>query len=212
MYPSNKVNSFKDSLSSSEWLRTGLNRRNGDANHRNTVLILSAHASVLPFYRKQIYPCTKRILHSMPPPNICCKTSLLVIKQTSNATSLLGSELSGDLGQNMQDNDRENESHSQKKHNQRINSQTLSLVCEQLQHVSRRTTGACGSCGQGHLVSVLRLLVSGISSLGGASQSTWGNCRRRLYVSYNFLSFCTRQTYHYCMGNRCSDRLLSTRR
>lgn len=90
----------------------------------------------------------------------------------------LGSKLAGDLGQHVQQDHRENESHRQKKHNQWVHSQALRLVREQLQHRGRRTAGSGGSGGQRQLVRILGLLVSGVLSLGGASQSTWGNCRR----------------------------------
>lgn len=49
----------------------------------------------------------------------------------------LRGKLARELGQNVQDNDRKDETHGQEKNNQRINSQALSFISEQLQHQGR---------------------------------------------------------------------------
>lgn len=91
----------------------------------------------------------------------------------------LRGKLTRELGQDMQDNNRKDETNGQEKNNQRINSQTLSFISEQLQHQSRRSARAGGSSGQRCLGGILRLLVGGVFSLCNASQSS-GSSRLKL--------------------------------
>lgn len=90
----------------------------------------------------------------------------------------LRGELARDLGQHMQDDHREDETNSQKENNQRVDSQALRLIGEQLQHGGRGAASTSSSGGQRLLVSLLSLFVGNVLSFSSRSQTAWGNSRR----------------------------------
>lgn len=90
----------------------------------------------------------------------------------------LRSELTSDLSQDMQDDHREDKTNGQKENNQRVDSQALCLVSEQLQHRRRRSTSTSSSGRQWLLVGLFGLFISNVLSLSSRSQTAWGNSRR----------------------------------